>query len=625
MNTIIAKRADDLWSVYGSFGMVQGEVFKDGNNYYTETEDYRVHSTSVADENGVVSQTGAIRNSAEKPIRINYLMSKFVFEGGEYAVYTQSNTWQNESMGNWQPLITTVGAEIRGLRDSYGAAPFFVLWNKQANRGHAFHILANCAWKYTVSKVPCGSGIEPVRVEVEVGINNCNFSVELAPGEELAFPQILHYDVFDPVDLDCYKIHNYMNREYPRREMPVIYNTWLCRFERVTFDNVVTQVAKAAELGVEYFVTDAGWYGEGNFWDCRGDWEERTDGGYAGRMRELSGIVRKHGMQFGFWLEMESGGGKAKAVSAHKDYYFQYQNMLLFDFANPTACNYIVERVCRLIEQYNAKFIKFDFNQDSKVDIRQSAFLDYYRGYRSVLLRIKNAHPDVYMEGCGSGGLRMSIENGKYFDSFWFSDNQSPYEGMRIYKDTIRRMPPQMIERWAVVQSAPNLGIAYGDTPSEDRLISINDATWKDVREVQPSFLEGFLLGSPVGLSCDLTQLSPAHFESIRKLIAEFKASRAFWKCASCRILVDTESVLSIQYSDPTLDRVEILTFSWRIRQNGICIYPVLDTAKIYQVSENETRTGKDIRENGIAVELAGNYTMTRQTLCSVHSDKNAC
>ncbi len=87
-------------------------------------------------------------------------------------------------------------------------------------------------------------------------------------------PQILSYEVRNKVDMDAWKIHHYMNQKYPRRELPVIYNTWLCRFEAITFENVANQIPLASELGAEYFVIDAGWFGKGGFWNCRGDWEE---------------------------------------------------------------------------------------------------------------------------------------------------------------------------------------------------------------------------------------------------------------------------------------------------------------------------------------------------------------
>ncbi len=610
----MTQRADDRWSIYGSFGQVQGQVQGNENCFYHEENGCRVCSLREEDENGVVCQTGTIVNTSDKPIQVNYATSKFLFDGGEYRVYTQTNSWQNESTGAWQPLVTAVTAQTLGARSSFGAAPFFVLWNEQASRGRAFHILADCAWKYTVARTPYFSG-EAMKVEVEIGINDCNFSMELAPGEELKLPEILYYDVLDPVDMDAYKLHNYINKRFPIRKMPVIFNTWLYKFEKINFENVASQIKRAAQLGVDYFVTDAGWYGEGNFWECRGDWMESPNGSYGGRMKELSDLVRANGMGFGFWLEIESAGKNAKALAEHPDFYFQYDDMILFDFANPEACDYIVDVVCGLVKTYNAAFIKFDFNQDTRLDSRQCALIKYGEGFRGVISRIREAFPDLYMENCAGGGLRMGLDNCRDFDSFWYSDNQSPYEGMRIYKDTLRRMPPQRIERWASIQSVGGIGEVYMDNPVADKIISNNDATWTDVRGVFPSFLEGFLLGSPMGFSCDLNQISDAHFGRLQALIAQFKADREFWENAVCRIVSDTETVLVLQYSDMALSRVEVMVFTWRRRQNNICVYPKVAPGKTYRVNGKETCSAAELDRYGIDVPLQGNYQMIRLSL----------
>ena len=611
------QRADDRWSIYGSFGQLQGQVRGDENCFYTEDNGCRVCSVREEDENGVIRQTGSIVNTSDKPVQINYAMSKFLFDGGEYRVYSQANSWQNESTGAWQPLVTAVTAQTPGARSTFGAAPFFVLWNEQTNRGRAFHILADCAWKYMVAQTPYFS-TEAMKVEVEIGINNCNFSMELAPGEELKLPEILYYDVLDPVGMDAWKLHNYINKRFPIRKMPVIFNTWLYKFEKINFENVASQIKRAAQLGVDYFVTDAGWYGEGNFWECRGDWMESPNGSYGGRMKELAELVRANGMGFGFWLEIESAGKNAKALAAHPDYYFRYDDMILYDFGNPEACDYIVDVVCGLVKTYDAAFIKFDFNQDTRLDSRQCAMIKYGEGFRSVLSRIREAFPDLYMENCAGGGLRMALDNCRDFDSFWYSDNQSPYEGMRIFKDTLRRMPPQRIERWASIQSVGGIGDVYMDNPMADKIISNNDATWSDVRGVFPSFLDGFLLGSPIGFSCDLNQISDAHFERLKALIGEFKADRAFWENAVCRILTDTESALVLQYSDMALSRSEIMVFTWRCRQKNICVYPKTAPGKTYRINGEETVSSIDLDRYGIDVPLQGNYKMIRLSLSAI-------
>ena len=612
-------RAEDLWKIYGNFGYVNGLVENNDVFISNSNGEYIVRSQYIEDEQGVFLRKGNIKNISSRTFIVNCLMSKFVFDGGEYEVYTQRNSWQNESDGRWQPLITSVSAESEGLRNAYGAAPFFAIWNQQTSRGVAFHIMTRLPWQFVVKNVPTGG--ESNNLEIEIGVNSCNFSAKISSGEELVLPDILFYEIRNKLGMDCYKLHQYMHNTYPRREMPVVYNTWLYKFEKIDFENVYSQIRRAKELGVEYFVIDAAWYGQGEMWGCRGDWYENQENVFRGRMSELSEAVKENGMKFGFWLEVETAGREAKVLENHRNYYFTYihngNELYFFDFSKNEACEYLFKTVSNLIEMYGAEYIKFDFNQDVKLDTNQNAFMDYFEGYNAFIQKIKAVYPDLYIQNCASGGLRMTLVNGMDFDSFWLSDNQSVHEGIRIVKDTIRRMPPQMIDRWATIQSVCDFKHAYGNNPLE-KLVSTNDGTWNDIRGVHQSYLEGFLTGGPIGFSCDLNSLSESVITNLKRFIVKFKAEREFWKKAVCRILVDTKSILVLEYSDIKFEKIEIIVYADRIRQRNIVIYPTLDMNADYCIDINTIIHGKQIDAEGIDVVLNENYTAKRISLHKV-------
>ena len=89
-------------------------------------------------------------------------------------------------------------------------------------------------------------------------------------------------------------------------------------------DHELPNIEKAAQLGVEYFVIDAGWFGKGENWArARCDWEENLDFGFKGRMLEAAELVRASGMKFGLWLEPESAVRTAAAVEAYPEYYLE--------------------------------------------------------------------------------------------------------------------------------------------------------------------------------------------------------------------------------------------------------------------------------------------------------------
>ncbi len=435
-------------------------------------------------------------------------------------VYTQYQYWQNESRGAWEPLNVAVTASVQSTRSCSGAAPILAVWNKQTDRGYVFHLISHAAWE--MSAIRAVSGGQNHCVVVELGVNRRGFAQKLDAGGSVSFPEVICYSAERKIDLDCHKLHAYLHRRFPRRLMPIVYNSWLYRFDRIDSKNVLCQIEKAAEIGAEYFVVDAGWFGNGaTWWNYRGDWYENQTFGFCGHMKEISDRVRAKGMKFGFWLEIESAGGESKIVQTHPEYfiYDKKQGNYFLNFADPAAADYIADTVIELVQRYNIEWIKFDFNQDLFFDADRKSFSAYHAGHRWVLEQIKNSCPGIYFENCASGGLRMELSDMDLFDSCWLSDNHSPYEEMRIFRNTLVRMAPQFLEKWAAIRSLENFEPIY-DT-SNEKLLSAHECKWEFAIELTPSFLHGLMLGGPFGISADLNLLSEASFAQIRNHLSD--------------------------------------------------------------------------------------------------------
>lgn len=596
--------AGDLWDIRGNFGRASGGVVCSGGCCTLSAGGCRVEDTRETDEYGVTLRRVRITNTSEKPLVFSGLTARFLFDGGEYEVYTQYNGWQNESEGAWQPLVTGVSAGVESVRACAGAAPVLALWNCQSGRGTVFHLLPRSAWLMSVKRV-CAEG-ETSCVAAEAGVNPQGLAAGLQPGETLELPQIVYFEFQNRTDLDCWKLHHYWLTRYAPRRMPVLYNTWLCRFDKITFENVNNQVAAAAGLGAEYFVIDAGWFGHAGSWcDSRGDWLENTAGALGGRMGDIADNVRRNGMAFGFWLEIETAAKNAEILRTHPEYYLFSDGKYFFDFTCRAARAYLLETVSGLIGRYRAEFIKFDFNQDLYDDKDRSAFLGYLDGYFAFIRELRKRHPGLYLECCASGGMRTCLTFCEDFDSIWFSDDQSPYEGARICRDTLLRMPPQCIEKWAAVRTLSDELPFYAE--KQEKLISADDAVWGKVAGVGESFLEGFLAGGPFGFSCDLNAVSAAQFGRLKQFVAAFKKDRAFWQQAVCRILASTESVIVFQYSDMALSQLRLVVLSGRVRQRGVHVCPAVDQGREYTV-DGTARSGKDLAAAGLDIPLDGDF-----------------
>lgn len=618
-------KAENLWSVLGDFAVLTGNVQTDATrNLMAQTEEYRLSMTRKRDESGIICQKSTFTNLSGRTLTIRQLLSKFVLDGGEYDVYTQLNGWQKESLGTWQPLMSTVMVESPKMRFCDGAAPMLAVRNRQTGRGLAFHLPAEGAWQMSAVKQFLPG--ETCNIIIEVGLCNRNLALTAAPGESIAFPEVLFYEFRNAADLDCYKLHDYCNRRFPTWRMPVIYNTWLYQFDRINYENVMQQIEPAARIGAEYFVIDAGWFGNEkatNWGEARGDWSESLTYGFCGRMKEIAEAVRAHGMKFGLWLEPEIASPSSDAIREHREWFLQEGEHYFLNFTDPAAVAYIYETTCGLIERYDIAFIKFDFNASMYTDPLCQDFLAYFKGYNHYLQQLRERYPGLYLSCCASGGLQTNLSICRNYDSIWISDNQSIYDSMRIFKDSLLRMPPQMLEKWSVITSLS------GATPDRyapaDKILSTDDATWSRAIEVHESLLRGFMQGSPIGLSYDLTGLSPADFQTVQETIRRFKEERSFWQTAVCRILADTESMLVLQYSDRELNRIQILIYTKRICQQLLTVYPIVQREATYRLLAEDSAimaanagdcfTGRALDADGIDVTLNGNYRYTAFTL----------
>ena len=479
------------------------------------------------------------------------------------------------------------------------------LWDNNTNRGLAVHLLPDFAWEMKVGVSPSYDCYADVILEI--GINGENLDFSMKKGESINTPDIILYEFINRLDMDAFKLHNWWHENFRKKPMPITYNTWLANFDKISFENVVAQIEIASRLGVEYFVIDAGWFGKGTeWWYCRGDWEENLTGALCGRMRDISDAVREAGMKFGLWFEIESADPNSDSVKKHPEYFITRNGLCFLDFSNEAARKYIIDALSRNIEKYKIEYIKFDYNQDMYYDDGGRAYIDYFRGYFDTVRCLKDKYPGIFLENCASGGQRMNLRNCIDFDGFWPSDNESPYEQLKMFKNTLLRLPPQYFDRWITVRSLENFSPVYENLERE-KILACGDATWDGLVGVHKSFLCGFLMGGQLGISCDLTKLSEDLILTLKEHISKIKKEREFGDNAACRILASTGEVLVLEYSDMLLNEIKITAFFFKSRQDKLTVYPYLDENAGYSVG-GAVEAGKVLSENGIEIECKGSY-----------------
>lgn len=589
----------DVFYASGSFGIINDDVVfaKIGDDTYSYTTDeVEVVSTVERRDNGVVIRRDRLKNISDKEIIVNNLSGKIYLEGNDYDVYAQFNSWQNESAGEWQPLKTQIKVASFGIRTCEGATPMMGVYNKQTGKTHVFHLVDNCRWKIEIYKK--AMNLKNVVTVLEYGFDDKSLRLKLNPDETVNLPEIIFYECDSKLDFDAYKLHKIINEKFPKKSMPVTYNTWMYNFDNFTVESIFSQIDAAAYYGFEAFIMDAGWFGEkGNWFDCVGDWEETDTAATNGRLLEIADRVRANGMKFGLWFEPERAESKSNAKIKNPNYYFAER---FTDFANEDARNYVLDKVSAAIEKYGVEIIKFDFNKALDFDPSQRGFYDYFIGNKIFVKKLRERFPNLYLINCASGGLRMSLSGVEDYDSFWLSDCHSPVKGVEVVKNTLKRLPPNRIDRWAVTLPLNNLP-KYGTDDKITLTVSCGNQEWSDLEFVEHNYIFNFLFGGGCGFSCDLTAFSDKFGADVKNFISSYKKSRDFFNTAMASVCCETNEFTVIDYFNEDKSTVYTQVFSQVLYQNELTVYPSVNANFNYDVNGKKV-SGADIIKNGVTL-----------------------
>jgi alpha-galactosidase len=210
----------------------------------------------------------------------------------------------------------------------------------------------------------------------------------------------------------------------PHRDLtrlPVIFNDYMnCLMGDPTTEKLLPLIDAAAEAGCEVFCIDAGWYADGYWFDGVGEWLPSAQR-FPGGIEEPLNRIRERGMVPGLWLEIEVMGIKCPLASkVPEEWFFQRNGRRVtdngrhfLDFRHPGVRRHADAIVDRLVLGYGAGYIKMDYNNNAGLGTELDALtpgdglLGHQRAYLTWLEAVMDRYPDLVIENCGSGGMRM--------------------------------------------------------------------------------------------------------------------------------------------------------------------------------------------------------------------------
>ena len=306
-----------------------------------------------------------------------------------------------------------------------------------------------------------------------LGLPDEGFSYPLEAGEEFYAPEVILTYTAEGLNRLSQNLHacirsHICRGKYKEAVRPVLVNSWEAAYFDFTGDTIVKLAEHAKEAGIEMVVMDDGWFGKRDDDNSGlGDWtvnEEKL----GCTLGELAERVNRAGVKFGIWVEPEMVSEDSDLYRAHPDWAIRIpgrqpvraRNQLVLDFSRKEVVDYVYEQICKVLDQGNIEYVKWDMNR-SLFDLYSAAAeeqgrvqYDYVLGLYDFLERLVNRYPDILIEGCSGGGGRFDAGMMYYTPQIWCSDNTDAIDRVLIQYGTSFGFPVSAVG--SHVSAVPN-------------------------------------------------------------------------------------------------------------------------------------------------------------------------
>ncbi len=390
----------------------------------------------------VVRSWTEVKNASKENKGLEYV-SSFALSGiekeglkpypGKCNIYIPHNTWYGE--GQWRrytpgelglnPVnfntLKRIQVSSRGTWSTYEYLPMGCFENTECGTMLFWQIEHNGSWSWEIADQ---AGLLYLQLSGPSETESAWYK-ELKPGDTfVSVPAAVGIvqGGFDEAMAALIQYRRLIRRPNEDNvKLPVIFNDYAnCLNGDPTTEKLLPLIDAAAEAGCEYFCIDAGWYSDGEWWDGVGEWLP-APGRFPGGIKEPLDYIRSKGMIPGLWLELEVMGINCPlAKKVPDDWFFKRHGRPVMDhgryqldFRNKEVRDHADRVIDRLVKEYGVGYIKMDYNINGGLGTEVNAdsfgdgLLEHNRAYLSWLDSVFSRYPDLVIENCGSGGMRM--------------------------------------------------------------------------------------------------------------------------------------------------------------------------------------------------------------------------
>lgn len=434
-----------------------------------------VLSYTIYENRPVICRNARIENLGSEGYILDRMMSLSLdLPDDNWEQMVLAGAWARERNIEVHPLHTGVQSiySLRG-HSSHNYNPFLCLKRRETTEqaGECFGL----------SLVYSGNFLAETDVNtyhttrVSMGIHPYTFSWPLQPGESFQTPEAVLVYAQKGLNAMSQAFHGLFRQRLARGRFrdeprPLLLNFWEGIYMDVDEVRVLEMAQATADLGLEMFVLDDGWFkGRDTDSTSLGDWITDSRKLPSG-LGSLSRKVEDMGIQFGLWFEPEMISMDSDLYRSHPDWLMHTpgrristgRKQFVLDFANPEVVTYIGDAMEKILDEASISYIKWDMNRSlSEVyslhypaDQQGTIYHRFILGVYALYDRLTKAHPEILFESCASGGARFDPGMLYYAPQTWTSDDTDAVERLKIQYGTSMLYP--ILSMGSHVSAIPN-------------------------------------------------------------------------------------------------------------------------------------------------------------------------
>ncbi len=567
-----------------------------------------VFSYTMFDDVAGVMRHAALKNVSDSDLAIERAYSLCLeLPDSRYDLITLSGAWSREREMNRRAL--TMGemrvSSLKGATSLHNSNMLFLARPETTEaQGEAIGAALVYSGNFTAAV-----HVDSHRyARVFLGINDIDFEWKLAPGEVFHTPEAV--TVYSGAGLDgmsaqFHKVcaEHLVRGKYAKAPRPILLNNWEATYFGFNEEKLLKIAQTAADVGVELFVLDDGWFGKrDDDHTSLGDWFVDTNKLPNG-LRHLTDQVHAMGLKFGLWFEPEMVSPISKLYEAHPDWAIhipgrepvQQRHQLTLDMSREDVQDYVYEAVAQHLREDGIDYVKWDMNRNFSnigsallpADKQKELPHRYMLGLYRVLEKLIHDFPEVLFESCSSGGGRFDMGMLYYMPQTWTSDNTDALCRCEIQYSTSLVFPP--FAMGSHVSAVPN----------------------HQTGRITPIDTRGNVaMSGCFGYELDLNTLSAEDLEKVRKQIIRVKALRQTLLYGDFHRLLNPYEGNDTAWITVSPDKTEaVLMYTRKLAKSGtyapLLRLRGLDESKTYRIEETgEVYSGSELMHLGLCIRL---------------------